>query len=86
MRALPGVAAAGATNQLPLSGDDFSGALALVGTEDPNAVGTNEYAGWKYSAGYRVVTPGYFETLGIRLLQGRALSGRDHRASPRPPW
>jgi len=77
LRALPGVSGAGATNQLPLNGVDFGGAFRFIGTEDPNAVGTNEYDGFKYSAGYRVVTPGYFETLGVPTVRGRAIDAHD---------
>ena len=82
LRAVPGVSAAGATNQLPLNGVDFGGAFRFIGTEDPNAVGTNEYDGFKYSAGYRVVTPGYFEALGERLVRGRAIEEEDRPGQP----
>ena len=77
VRALPGVKAAGATNQLPLGGADFGGAFTFVGTADPGAIGTNEYDGYKFSASYRVVTPGYFDALGSHMMQGRAITEGD---------
>jgi len=40
------------------------------------------YDGFKYSAGYKVVTPGYLETLGMRLREGRFLSESDTAGQP----
>jgi putative ABC transport system permease protein len=36
-----------------------------------------------YSAGFQMVTPGYFKTLGITLHQGRDFDARDSAAAPR---
>ena len=33
-------------------------------------------------AGYRAVTPGYFETMGIPLKRGRTLEARDRQGAP----
>ena len=71
LRRLPGVAAAGAVTQAPLSGRDHNGGLTIEGQPAP-ADGND-----RPSAGYRVATPGYLEAAGIRLLQGRTLSDDD---------
>ncbi len=73
---LPGVRAVGVTSSLPLSGtwaaDDFTiaGRPALKAAETP-------------SAQYRVVDPGYFETMAIPLLSGRFFR-EDDRLESRP--
>lgn len=77
LRALPGVVQAGATNQLPLSGDDFGGAFTFEGHPDEGAIPDGEYDGYKYSASYRCVTPGYLEALGVHLRRGRLLADSD---------
>ncbi len=82
LRALPGVVAVGAVNQLPLAGLNFGGAFTFEGVADPGAVVDMSYRGYPYAAGYRVATPGYLEALGVRLLQGRTLSDADRPGQP----
>lgn len=65
LRAAPGVAAAGAANVLPLSGNAWADDLRRPGDPEPEPVFT------------RVITPGYFRTLGIPLLGGRDVELRD---------
>ncbi|MHB1326619.1 MAG: ADOP family duplicated permease [Gemmatimonadales bacterium] len=70
VRNVPGVAAAALTSQLPLSGDlDLYGARLEPPVRDDQgeAGGTFRYA----------VSPGYFETMGIPLRQGRLLHAGD---------
>jgi predicted permease len=69
LRAIAGVRAAGAINAFPLSGSDSSGTFILEGDPDSRASGTQ--------ASYRVVTPGYFEAMGIPLLNGRLIGDED---------
>jgi putative ABC transport system permease protein len=75
VRQLPGVTAAGATTQLPLSGDvdvwgvPFESAPASAANESPE--------GSRYA-----VSPGYFETLRIPLRRGRVLNGFDTANAP----
>jgi predicted permease len=82
LRALPGVAAAGAATQLPLGKFDPDGALQFEGHPDAGGIGDGNYDGFKYSAGYKVVTPGYFTALGMRLRQGRFLQDSDAAGQP----
>ncbi len=72
IRALPGVEAAGAVSRLPLTGGGSNSAHTfedhpLEPDEVPPILAT------------RWASPGYFETLGIPLLAGRAFEDADHR-------
>jgi putative ABC transport system permease protein len=71
-RRLPGVAGAGFTSQLPLSGDDDEYGAHFEG-DDPS-IGYNVF---RYA-----VSPGYFETIGIPLRRGRLLDERDIAGVP----
>ena len=82
LRALPGVSAAGAVNQLPLAGADYDGAFAFQGASDPGAVVDTSYRDFPYSASYRVATPGYLKAIGARLARGRLLTDRDRPGQP----
>jgi putative ABC transport system permease protein len=74
---IPGVEAAAITSILPLSGADMEFTFQIVGHALPANPG-EQPVGW-----FRVVTPGYFRVLDIRLLQGRAITIEDHPDSPR---
>jgi len=64
LAALPGVEAAGATTRLPLMGVGWSGGVLVEGeTYDPDTLRQPTY--------YSCVTPGWFDAMGVRLLQGR---------------
>ncbi len=77
LRALPGVKSAAAANSLPVVGSPRGGtAFHRLGTPD---VAMND----RPSATIRVVTPGYFRTLGIPVLNGREFTEADE-ANPRP--
>jgi predicted permease len=69
IRALPGVAAAGATHALPFSGRD-----SVRGFVRENQVLDLQNAP---TAEYRLVTPGYFASMGIPLLKGREFTDAD---------
>ena len=64
LRRLPGVEAASGVNHAPLVGDlwtrgfDIAGRTRVAGDDRPGAV-------------YRVVLPGYFQTLRLPILRGR---------------
>jgi predicted permease len=71
IRGLPGVVEAGASTSLPLQGGWSNNAMVvetrpLQEDEVPPVVRTN------------MVAPGYFEAMGIRLVEGRTIERRDH--------
>jgi putative ABC transport system permease protein len=76
LRAMPGIEAAAAINELPLRGEWGIGVSvhAEGKTPDPNAEGIYPQ--------YLRVTPGYFRTMGIRLLAGRAIDVQDDSLHP----
>lgn len=70
VRALPGVTAAGAVNELPFGSRRFAVETELEGHQR----GTGEplpLVDW------RPASPGYFETMGIPVLSGRGFDSRD---------
>jgi putative ABC transport system permease protein len=75
LRSAPGVQSAGATAYLPLSGDDNGWAIFIEGRPS-RGVGVYDFAA------YRVVSDGYFETLGMPLLQGRTFTAADNEDAP----
>ncbi len=66
--ALPGVTAAAAVNRLPLGGGNVTVGVEIEGQPQPDG---------PVSMDRRVVTPGYFDTLGIPLLSGRPFGTED---------
>jgi putative ABC transport system permease protein len=70
VRSLPGVVHAGAAGSLPLQSPIGDWDFYLQG-ETPNPHGSDRAADWQ------VVTPGYFEAMGIPLLRGRFLDRSD---------
>lgn len=75
IRALPGVTHAAGVTTLPLSGNLDSYGLHVAGRELANPESAP-------SAHRFVVTPGFFETLGIRAVQGRLLNESDQQSAP----
>jgi putative ABC transport system permease protein len=72
--ALPFVTAVAATNLVP-QGDGRSGiGVAVEGRPAPGP-------GDELSAGYSVVTPSYFKTLGIPIVAGRGFTAQDARVA-----
>ncbi len=72
---LPGVTAAGLVRVLPLA-DDIGDAGMRIEGKVPQAGNT----GW--SADWQVVSPGYFEAIGMRLVRGRLFDERDTEDGP----
>jgi putative ABC transport system permease protein len=75
VRSLPGVAAAGATSRLHL--DEPGGGVLLFAEGQPDLGPENP------QARLRVVSPQYFQTLGIPVVRGRAFEERDNAAGQR---
>jgi len=76
VKALPGVRSAAMINHLPLGGDMWGTGISIEGRPLPRP---GEQAG----AVYRVVLPGYFETMHVPILHGRDFSDRDAKSAPR---
>jgi putative ABC transport system permease protein len=74
IRALPGVTSAALTSLLPVSGRGIAAGLNRIDSPVPGITTTVE--------AYRVVTPGYFETVGIPLTRGRLLEPTDRGDAP----
>jgi putative ABC transport system permease protein len=72
---LPGVRSASAVSFLPMAGFGAGQGFAVEGRPAPPP-------GQEPIADLRFVTPGYFKTLGIPLLQGREIAPSDTRDQP----
>jgi putative ABC transport system permease protein len=72
LQRLPAIRAAGAGTRLPLNMGPGLPTDAIAFEDRPDI--PREKSPWAVSA---VVTPGYFEALGVPLLQGRAFESRD---------
>jgi putative ABC transport system permease protein len=72
--ALPGVESVGAARLLPLAAEMGDWGLAVEGYTPPPNQGT--------PGDWQVVTPGYFETMGLRVREGRAFDSRDVMNAP----
>ena len=68
--AIPGVRGVSAALYAPMSGDSWNNSIRVEGKPEP---GPKEDA----SAGIVRVTPGFFETLGDRMLMGRPITDED---------
>jgi putative ABC transport system permease protein len=77
MRQQPGVVAVGAASALPLSheGSEMDPPYVVAGVPPPAP-------GDEPAALTTFVTPGYFEAIGMRLVQGRLLGDRDTATAP----
>lgn len=73
--AVPGVISAGAISDLPLTGSNTSDSFTIEGRP---AIAREAWP----STEYHVVTPRYFESMGIPLLSGRDVAPSDTRQSP----
>jgi putative ABC transport system permease protein len=72
---LPGVESAAFVNYLPLGGSNSSDDYLVEGVPEPAP-------GQENDGRYRVCTPDYFQTMGIRILRGRGFTDRDKAGAP----
>ena len=74
IESLPGVVRAEAATGTPLQGTNFGMPFTIVGkpVADPSA---------RPGAGFQMVTPGFFQTFGIQMAKGRALTDQDTASS-----
>ncbi len=78
LQAVPGVRSADVTSYIPMTGDYWRNTVTIegrtvdssAGSAPPEAIGL-------------IVSPGYFETIGIPLLKGRSFSSQDTEQSVR---
>jgi predicted permease len=76
IESVPGIETATVTTGLPLRGTGSGRAFRISGAP-PDVQGARQ------GAGFQMVTPGYFETFGIRLIKGRFFTEQDTAASLR---
>ena len=74
VRALPGVTSASWAADLPLTDNSDGMGFSIVGQPDPPS-------GNRREASFNVIGPGYLQTLGIPLFEGRDFSDRDTEAA-----
>lgn len=76
IQSLPGVVNAEAETGMPIRGIDFGMPFSIAGqtVSDPSS---------RPGAGFQMVTPDYYETLGIQMVQGRRFTQQDSAAAPR---
>ena len=77
IRAVPGVSAAGATSTNPFRQFGFSNSVT------PQERAAEAPPSGLVQAGWRSVTPGFFEAMGIPVLSGRAFQSTDHAGGER---
>jgi putative ABC transport system permease protein len=76
IQAIPGVSKAAAMTGVPARGPSFGRRFTIVGQPLANP---SERPG----AGFQMVTPGYFDALGIRVIKGRSIDDHDTAGSTR---
>jgi predicted permease len=74
VESVPGIETAAITTGMPLRGAGIGRSFRIAGTDDPSV---------RHGTGLQMVTPGYFETFGIRVIQGRQFTEQDTATSVR---
>jgi len=80
LRAEPSVASVGATNSLPLRPDGLNGGSFRIESRPRPEDQLPPVSMWS------TVSPGFFETLGIPILEGRPMTDGDTRGEPPYVW
>jgi putative ABC transport system permease protein len=76
VRAMPGVEAAGTTSMLPLLPGNIIFTFGIEGQPQPSSPEDMP------RASLRIVSPGYVEAMGLRLIDGRSLTAQDRDGAP----
>jgi predicted permease len=75
LRAIPGVRAAGSAEMAMLTGNEWDQWVAVEGYRPPNGQPPDPH--------FNAITPGYVESMGIHVLNGRAFTTRDTETAPK---
>lgn len=75
LKAIPGITRASAVYPLPMANSGWGGSVGIVGRPDVPGVPEPH-------AEYAVALPGYFETVGIPLIEGRDFTDADNMSAP----
>ncbi|HEY3454861.1 MAG TPA: ABC transporter permease [Bryobacteraceae bacterium] len=70
LREIPGVRMVASAMYAPMSGDSWNEGIRIAGRPEPGAKEDN-------GAGWARVTPGFFETIGAKIIQGRSITEGD---------
>jgi predicted permease len=73
-RALPGVVSVGTAQHAPLTFSRYETAIRIPGRSEERNVGT-------FQVDFSMVTPGYFDALGFRILRGRGFDESERQSS-----
>ena len=77
LRAVPGVESVATARMIPLQGSGFGlGSVRVPGKTGPFREG-------RFDADWDVVSPEYFDTIGMKIVEGRAFSDADRIGAPR---
>jgi putative ABC transport system permease protein len=72
---VPGVVSVSAISHLPIGGGNAGRGFVIEGRPDPGAEN-------QPGAGYSVICPNYFRTMGIKLISGREFTEQDSQNAP----
>jgi putative ABC transport system permease protein len=76
LESIPGVSRAEAATAIPVRGWWFGMNFNVVGQPPVESSA-------RPGAAFQMVTPGYFETFGVRIIRGRSFNEQDNESSPR---
>jgi putative ABC transport system permease protein len=77
LRALPGVESVATARMIPLQGNGFGlGSIRVPGITGPFREG-------RFDSDWDVVSPEYFDTIGMKIVEGRAFRDSDRAGAPR---
>jgi predicted permease len=75
LQQIPGVQGVAGATYAPMSGDSWMNGVRIQGKPEPHSEDDT-------SATFTLVTPGFFSTLGNRIVMGRAIDERDRADAP----